>query len=349
MRVLVVEDSSTARALLVDLLQSDPDIEVVGEASNGAQAVALVGKLKPSILLMDIEMPVMDGFEATKRIMVEEPTPIIIVTARHNPRDVEISLRAVRLGALTVLPKPSGPGSPSFGEEAARMVGLVKALADVRVVRRRWLPEAGERRPTLQTMPSSVRPKTGRVVAVAASTGGPAALYRFLELMPADIDAPLLVVQHIAAGFLEGLVSWLGSGTAMPVKVAEAGEGLEPGTVYVAPDDRHLQVHPDRTVQLSLDPPIGSFRPSASALFASVASVYGSTAAGVILTGMGSDGLEGTRALRQAGALVLAQDEKSSVVFGMPRAVAEARLVDVVGSVEELASALDRFVPRRRM
>ena len=347
-RVLVVDDSSTARALLVQLLGADPALEVVGEATNGRQAVELAGRLRPSILVMDIEMPIMDGFEATKRIMVEAPTPILIVTARHDPHDVEVSLRALRMGALAVQPKPAGPGSDGFQADGARLVTLVKALAEVKVVRRRWMPD-----PTPPTRAPGATVPTGReasvrAVAVAASTGGPAALYRFLELLPADLAAPVLVVQHIAAGFVTGLASWLGSGTALPVKVAEEDEPLRDGHVYVAPDGRHLEVGRDQSVHLAAGPPVGGFRPSASALFASLAAIYGRAGAGVVLTGMGSDGLEGIRALHGAGGLVLAQDEQTSAVFGMPRAVVSDGVAHVVGPVEELASAVVRVVPKRR-
>ena len=347
-RVLVVEDSTTARTHLVELLRSDPAVEVVGEATNGREAVELVRRLRPSILVMDIDMPIMDGFEATKRIMVEAPTPIVIVTARHDPRDVEISLRAVRMGALTVQPKPAGPGVNGSQADASHLVTLVKALSEVKVVRRRWMPE-----PTaVGTEPAAPvavgREGSVRAVAVAASTGGPAAVYRLLELLPAELAVPVLVVQHLAEGFVGGLASWLGSGTALPVKVAEHGEPLRDGGVYVAPDDRHLEVAPGPTVHLSSEPPMGGFRPSATALFASVAAAYGRAGAGVVLTGMGSDGLEGSRALQRAGGLVLAQDEKTSAVFGMPRAVVSEGIADVVGTVEELAATLVRVVPRRR-
>ena len=345
--MLVVDDSSTTRALLVGLLGADPAVEVVGEATNGRQAVELVSRLRPSILVMDVEMPVMDGFEATKRIMVEAPTPIIIVTARHDPRDVEVSLRALRMGALTVQPKPAGPASDGFGPDAARLVTLVKALAEVKVVRRRWMPEATTLAPVRATLAPG-REASVRAVGVAASTGGPAALYRFLELLPADLAAPVLVVQHIAEGFVGGLAGWLGSGTALPVKVAEEGEPLHDGAVYLAPDDRHLQVGRGRSVQLAAGPPVGGFRPSASALFTSLAASYGPAGAGVVLTGMGSDGLEGIRTLNRVGGLVLAQDEQTSAVFGMPRAVVSEGLVQVVGPVEELASSVVRVVPKRR-
>ncbi|HVM05445.1 MAG TPA: chemotaxis protein CheB, partial [Acidimicrobiales bacterium] len=301
-RVLVAEDSSTARELLVSLFRDDPGTEVAGEAANGLQAVELTKRLRPDLVVMDIHMPEMDGFEATKRIMIEAPTPVIIVTAAHDPRDVEMSLRAVRLGALTLLPKPTGPGAPSFDAEAHRLVTLAKALSQVAVVRRRWPAVDGGEPPTAGGPDATARRAHlgGRVdvVAVAASTGGPAALYRLLEQLPRDTDVPVLVVQHIAEGFSQGLVTWLGSGTALPVKLAAHGEPLAGGVVYVAPCRFHLEVGPHRSVVLSDAPAMGGFRPSATVLFRSVAAVYGRSAAGVVLTGMGDDGCEGVADLR---------------------------------------------------
>ena len=348
-RVLIAEDSVTARQLLVSLFGDDPDTEVVGEAANGVQAVEMAKRLRPSLVVMDIQMPEMDGFEATKRIMIEAPTPVIIVTAAHDPRDVEMSLRAVQLGALTVLPKPMGPGSPGFEASASRLLSLAKALAEVKVVRRRWSADGGD--VTTRNHAAEAGRNLGggpvHAVAVAASTGGPAALYRFLEHLPRDTDVPVLVVQHIADGFAPGLVTWLGSGTPLPVKLATHGEPLAGGVVYVAACRHHLGVGARRSVELSSDPPVGGFRPSATVLFRSVAAAYGSTAAGVILTGMGQDGCEGLAVLRRAGGRVLAQDEASSVVFGMPGAVVTAGLADLVAPVEDLAGALSKLVSRR--
>lgn len=344
-RVLVAEDSITARDLLVSICRSDPAIEVVGEAPNGEAAVEMTKRLRPSLVIMDIHMPVLDGFEATKRIMVEVPTPIIIVTAATNLRDVEVSLRAVQLGALTILPKPSLVDGGGFNGEARRLVSLVKALSEVKVVRRRRLPGIAEGATPPPSPP--VRDGKVRLVAAAASTGGPAALYRLLERLPRDIGVPFVVVQHIADGFGPGLVAWLNSGSPLPVKLVEHGELLLAGTVYVAPPQRHARVRRDGTVALSGDAPVCGFRPSATVLFQSVAEAYGEAAAGVILTGMGTDGLEGLRALRHAGGCVLAQDEESSVVFGMPGAVVQAGLAHVVAPIETLAQSLSELTARR--
>jgi two-component system, chemotaxis family, protein-glutamate methylesterase/glutaminase len=362
-RAVVAEDSPTTRQLLVTLLGSDPDIEVVGEAVNGREAIELTWRLRPSVVVMDIRMPVMDGIEATRQIMRDVPTPVVIVTAVADS-EVELSLRAVQLGALTVQPKPPAPDSPRFSAEAARLIRLIKALADVKVVRRRWEGAArvdfapafsgavaggGQPRSGWPTGPDvggvrSPLDGTVEIVAVAASTGGPAALFRLLERLPANSVAPVLVVQHIADGFTRGLVSWLSRATAMTVKVAEQGEPLAPGTVYVAAEERHLEVGDNGTISLSAQPPVGGFRPSATVLFRSVAERHGRAAAAVVLTGMGSDGMEGVAAVKRAGGRVLAQDEATSVVFGMPGAVVTAGLADVVASVEDLAAYLSRYM-----
>lgn len=348
-RAVVVDDSTTARTLLVSLLGADPEVEVVGEASDGAAAIEVVRATRPSVVLMDIEMPGVDGFEATKAIMAEVPTPIVIVTARYDPRDVAVSLQATRLGALTVLPKPPGPSSPEFAAERERFLALVKALSEVHVVRRRRRESRTDRgREVLD-----LRPKQPplRIVGVGASTGGPAALFRFLGALPGDLAAPVVVVQHIADGFVHGLVRWLNTGTPLPVRLVSHGEVLVPRHVYVAPDGSHLVVGRDCVAVLDDGPPVGGFRPAVSVLFRSLGHAFGPASAAVVLTGMGMDGLEGARELRARGGLVLAQDEDTSTVFGMPKAVAEAGLAHEVGPVEDLAlkvAALAPTTPGRR-
>ena len=346
-RVLLVDDSATTRALLRELFAGEPRITVVGEALNGRQAVEMVALLRPSLVVMDIQMPVMDGIEATSRIMISTPTPILVVTSHFTP-DVALSLRAVQAGALSVAAKPAGPGSQSFRQDAQRLLRLVLALADVKPVRR-YTSVNG-------TSPDAVRPPgdaggvaLGRpsIVGVAASTGGPAAVYRLLELLPSQVAVPVLVVQHMADGFTPGLAKWLAGATKLRVKIADNGEALEGGTVYVAPDRCHLRADGRGRAGLSEQPPVAGFRPSASVLFCSLAESYGTKAAAVVLTGMGSDGLEGARAMRNAGGCVLAQDAQSSAVFGMPRAVTEAGLANAVGTVEQLAYRLGRMLPSK--
>jgi two-component system chemotaxis response regulator CheB len=333
--VLVVDDSPTARALLTEILGGDPELRVVGEARDGAEGVALTQKLRPDVITMDLRMPRLDGFAATKEIMTSVPTPILIVTASYEHGEVEIAMHALRAGALVVLRKPEGPASPDFEESARKLVLLVKAMSAVKVVRH-WRPRPVPP-PRPAPRPSGPRP---RVVAVATSTGGPAALQRIFADLPRDFPLPILVVQHITRGFTAGLAEWLNTVCDLRVKVAEAGERAAPHTVYLAPDDRHLGLSTGGAIALSEAPPVGGFRPSGTHLFESVARACGPAAVAVILTGMGEDGVAGLRAVRQAGGHILAQDEKSCVVFGMPGAAVAAGLPDAVLPLETLASRL---------
>lgn len=347
-RVVVAEDSVTARELLLRLLGSDPAIEVVGCARNGAEAVEMTARLRPSIVLMDIDMPVCDGFEATGRIMSQWPTPIIIVTGTRRVEDVELSLEAVRRGALALLPKPGWPGSTNAGCSPERLLSQVKALAQVRVVRRMSFDRPSGDQP-LQgiSADSEFAERTARrlateveidIVGVAASTGGPPALAGLLSALPAHFSAPLLIVQHLPDGFSHGFASWLNGQSSFPVRLARDGDRLESRTVYIAAEGAHMEVESNR-IRLRAGDPVDGFRPAATRLFLSLAA-YGPRSAAVILTGMGKDGLEGARAMRHNGGRILAQDRASSVVFGMPGAVAAASIVHLAAPVEVLATCL---------
>jgi two-component system chemotaxis response regulator CheB len=240
---------------------------------------------------------------------------------------------------LTVLPKPPGPDGVEFDEACRQLVRTIKAMAAVKVVRR-W-PERHPARRAAARTGQRVRP---RIVAMAASTGGPAALARILSDLPADFDLPILVVQHIASGFVDGLAAWLNATGALPVRVARDGDGLRPGCVLVAPDHSHLTVADTRTVAVAHTPAVGGFRPSGSVLFESVAVAFGSAAVGVILTGMGEDGVSGLHAIRRAGGRIIAQDEETSVVFGMPGAAVAAGLPDTLLPLDAIAPCLQELV-----
>lgn len=322
-RVLIAEDSPTTLELLSQMLDGDPELCVVGAAQNGAEAVELTERLRPDVVVMDIHMPVLDGFGATQRIMIEFPTPIVLVSAFLDLKSVDSSLRALKLGALAVLEKPPSPLAAGFSEARDRFVGTVRAMAQVKVVRR-W-PSAS---PAVPLSSEPVQTTSTRLIAIAASTGGPAALLRILSDLPVPLSVPVLIVQHMAPGFMAGLASWLSGGSGLSVRVPLTDEPLLAGIVYLAPDDHHLGLADRRTVRVSREPPCNGFRPSGTALFESVARVYGAAAVGVILTGMGDDGLLGLRALKQSGARIVAQDEASSVVFGMPAAAIAEGLPD---------------------
>lgn len=339
-RTVVAEDSPTVLELLVEVLQSDPEISIVGLATNGAEAVDRVLELAPDLVVMDINMPKMDGLEATREIMVREPTPILIVSSAASQRQLELSLSATQAGALHVLPKPEHPGSERFSEQCQQLVIMAKAMAAVKVVRR-W-PSHTRPAPAPSRL---VRPAAPvRLVAIAASTGGPAALRRVLHDLPRDFAVPILVVQHIARGFANGFARWLGDGCRLRVKIAEDGEPLAARVVYIAPDDRHLAVDDQTRITLTDAPPVGGFRPSATHLFESVAKAAGATAAAVVLSGMGDDGVDGLHALYAAGGRVIAQDKNSSVVYGMAREAVRRGVVDMVLPLDAIAPQLKEYL-----
>jgi two-component system chemotaxis response regulator CheB len=337
-RVLVVDDSPTSRLLLVEILRADEEIDVVGQAADGLQALEMVKRLRPDIVTMDVQMPRLDGFAATKRIMVEAPTPILITTS-FEPRALSVSLEAVRMGALAVQAKPGDPLAPGFDEEARELVRQVKAMSRVKVVRHyepapvRVLATSTSSAAVLHDMPVEV-------LAIATSTGGPAALHRILTTLPADFPVPILVVQHMSRGFSPGFADWLDKASPLRVKLAEEGESLRPGTVYVAVDDHHLCLSPSRRIRLSTAPPVGGFRPSGTVLFESAAAAFGPSAVAVILTGMGQDGVEGLRAIRRAGGRTVAESEATAVVYGMPAAAVHAGLADFVLPLDQVCAAM---------
>jgi two-component system chemotaxis response regulator CheB len=340
--VLIVDDSPTARDVLASILAADPDVQVIGFADNGRDAVEMARKLHPDVITMDLNMPVMDGFQATKEIMIETPTPIVVVSATSRAAEVETAMQAMRAGALTLVLKPEGPASPQFAAMSREIVNTVKAMAEVLVIRRyRRLEPLPEQVPIVAQTKAS---QQTQAVAIVASTGGPPALEVILGALPADFPAPILVVQHISQGFLSGLVDWLDSVVSLRVKIAERSERLLPGTVYLAPHGFHLGVTRDARARLSDSPPVDGFRPSGSSLLESVADAFGSRALGVILTGMGADGASGLCDLHAAGGVTVAQDEATSVVYGMPRAAVERGVVDHVLPVQRIAQCLCKNV-----
>jgi two-component system chemotaxis response regulator CheB len=328
--VLVVDDSEVARRLLTGIINSDADLEVVGEAATGEEACELATRLKPDVITMDIHMPTMNGFQTTRKIMEESPRPIVIVSSDRDASDVARSFEALEAGALTVLRKPELNGTGN-GSHLQELTETVKLMAGVKVFRRR------KPRPRRATRPLSLkRHNEIEVVAIGSSTGGPAALRTILESLPVTLPVPILVAQHLAQGFDRGLTDWLDSVGPLRVRLATDGMLPLPGDVLIAPCGVHLGVDKDRRVWLSDAGPVGGHRPSATYLFESVARVYGSGALGVILTGMGDDGTAGLKALKAAGARVLAQDEATCVVYGMPGAAIRAGVVDESLPVTEI-------------
>lgn len=342
-RVLVVEDSAASRELLVGILNADPKLQVVGVAADGEAAVAAAERMRPDVITMDIHLPVLDGFGATRRIMQTCPTRIVMVTSSSIPNDVEASFEALACGALSVLAKPPGPGHPDFATLREELVRTVKLMAEVPVVRR-WpaAANAPARAPPPGAVTHDVVP---RLVAIGASTGGPLALQAILSRLRPDFGAPVVIVQHISLGFAEGFVQWLAHSTGFRVRVAAHGDRMQPGTAYIAPDGAQLKLRDMAHLQLADEPHENGFRPSVAALFRSVAHHFGRHAVGVLLTGMGHDGAKELKAMREVGALTLVQDMGSAVIYGMPGEAVRLGAAAHVLSPETIAAALNRLVP----
>jgi two-component system chemotaxis response regulator CheB len=306
-RVLVADDSATMRSALVQLLSAEPDLVVVGFAQDGVEAIDKARALRPDVITMDVDMPRLDGLGAIAAIMREAPARVLVICSVSEERQLDLSFRAMAAGALELIAKPAaGPeGLRSWGRRVAESVRL---MAEVPVVRR-FRP--GEPRPLVAPADAV------EVVGVVASTGGPPALAQILSDLR-DLCAPLLIAQHIAEGFTAGLVRWLASVTRLHVAIAVDGEKPRPGHVYLAPDGCDLAVGPGGVLRTARGAALHC--PSGNRLLLSIAQQYGARAAGLVLTGMGEDGAQGLLSLREAGGQTFAQDEASSVVYGMPQA-----------------------------
>ncbi|MEA1652137.1 chemotaxis-specific protein-glutamate methyltransferase CheB [Nitrospirillum sp. BR 11164] len=340
-RVVVAEDSPTLREYLVSILSGEPDIEVVAIAVDGLQAVEAVARHRPDVVTMDIHMPRLGGLAATRRIMEETPCPIVVVSSTMSDH-VAATFRALDAGAVAFVHRPVGVGHPRQAIEAAELAQTVRLMAEVKVVRRWANPSKLPREPVARPMPEAAllggtRPA---VVAIGASTGGPVALQAILAGLPADFPIPLLAVQHISPGFVGGFADWLASGSALPVQVAKAGDVPRPGHFYLAPDNAHMGLGLDGTIQLDHGAPENSARPAVSHFFRSVTRVHGARAVGVLLSGMGVDGAMELREMRDAGAVTFAQDKESSIVHGMPGAAIALGGATAVLKPDDIAARL---------
>jgi two-component system chemotaxis response regulator CheB len=342
-RVLLVDDSTSVRAVLKRFFRKTRDIEVVGEAADGAEAVQAVIDLQPHVVVMDLQMPVLDGYESTERIMAVRPTPIIVLSSRANRNQMQIAFEAMRRGALEVLPKPED--TPSWQLLAESLPEMVRTVAQARAVTRTRRPRVAA--PARPAVAAAGAGEEVRWVAIGASTGGPAAIRELLDEVPADAPVGFLIVQHIASGFELGFADWLNKELPFDVRLAQDGETLRRGAVRLAPGGAHLRLESGGLLRLDLDTPARrGHRPSVDEMFLSAAEHCPREVAGVLMTGMGSDGVEGLLALRQAGGITLAQDEASSVVFGMPRVAVERGAADIALPPRELARALARLWTR---
>lgn len=317
-KVVVVDDSGVTRDVLSHILNSDPEITVIGTASNGEEAIEVIGRKKPDVVTMDINMPKMDGFEATRRIMQTSPVPIVMVSASLLPEEVDKAWRAVEAGAVAALLKPGLADQGASAGSKERLLETVKVMSQVKVVRRWARPAAPPPPPPPAPVLEPPKAREVAVVAIGASTGGPPVLQTIFSRLSENFAAPLLVVQHIAPGFARGFVDWLDRVTPLKVNLSTHRQIARPGNVYVAPDSHQMKVDSQGSIILTSDPPVNGIRPSVAYLFRSVAETFGDRAVGVLLTGMGRDGAEELRLMRDKGAMTICQDKDSSIVFGMP-------------------------------
>jgi len=329
-RVLVADDSTTLRTALVALLSEDPSLAIVGQAADGVEAVEKARALRPDVITMDVNMPRLDGLGATAAIMAEAPSRVLVITSVRQHRQLELSFKAMAAGALELIAKPEG-GPEKMRRWAHRVAESVRLMAEVPVVRRH------------RSRPTPARPQLAHgaqvaVVGMAASTGGPPALAHVLGALPRDLPVPLLLAQHIATGFSAGLVRWFTSVCSLRVVIARDGDLPVPGTVYLPPDGCDVEL--GREGRIHAPRSSGLHCPSGNKLLASLARVYGSRAAGFVLTGMGDDGAQGLLELKKAGGATYAQDEQTSVVFGMPQAAHACGAARALLSLESIAPAI---------
>ncbi len=336
-RVLVTDDSAFMRKMLSEILSGDPAIEIVGQARNGEDAVRKVGELKPDVVTMDVEMPVMDGLQALTRIMQERPTPVVMVSS-VTQKGAEMTLRCLDAGAVDFVGKPSGSISLDIESVGRDIVGKVKAAAKSR-------PQALGAAPTA-FVPRSAKPaRMSNALVIGSSTGGPRALHTLLPALPLEMNVPIVIVQHMPTGFTQSLARRLDGACPYEVREAESGDALQPGVALVAPGGRHLELGHDGRVRLSDGPPVHNVRPAVDVTLASLVRVFGGRAlAAALLTGMGEDGARGLKAVRQAGGTTFAEDASTCVVYGMPKAAVELDAVDHLLPLTSMGSAIAQTI-----
>ncbi len=321
-RVLVVEDSPIALAIIKKILSSSPDIEIVGTARTGMEGLALIPDARPDVICTDFFMPHMNGLEFTSQVMRRHPLPILVVSASvQEEEDTHRIFQLLEAGAVDILPKPkAGLDSQNILLKQS-LINKIKILSGVKVFKKKQRKSDSQQALKAHdrfaaSVKLSNRPK---ILAVGSSTGGPLALQSVLTSFPADFPLPIICVQHISLGFLQGLIDWLAESCHLSIQIAPAGERPKPGNIYFPPERQHLELnHQGRFVHSKL-PPVDGHRPSVTTSFKSITQFYGRRTIGVLLTGMGRDGADGMKAISDAGGLTIAQDEATSVVFGMPK------------------------------
>ncbi len=342
-RILIAEDSDLFADVLSETIEAEPDMKVIGVASDGEKAVEMCGAERPDLILMDIQMPRMDGLTATRHIMGQTPTPILVITSDPYHGGVDMSFKALSAGALDLMAKPEGlPWPDSEYREFMRKVRLLSQIPVVRHMRgRRRAPVSFHGRPGEELEPDEIA-----ILGIVASTGGPKAVARILGDLPPQFASPVLLVQHIMRGFSTHLSTWLDKNCALPVREASQGMKVEPGTVYVAPAELHMEFTSSGQLSLHDAPEIGGHRPSGDLMLESLARHAQSRAIGAVLSGMGSDGTVGLSAIKRTGGTTLVQDRESAVVYSMPQSAIDLGVVDEIVELDNFARRLVKISER---
>jgi two-component system chemotaxis response regulator CheB len=339
-RVLLVEDSQIALVLLKRILKSSAEIEVVGEAHTGLEALKLIPKLEPDVICTDLHMPHMNGLELTTEVMELYPRPILVISVSVQTDDSRNIFQLLDAGAVDIFPKPTLGLLADDEVFRNELINKIKILSGVKVFRKKRKPPTQNLLVENLATFSSKSLAIPKVVVIGASTGGPQALKELLSKLPLDFPLPVICIQHIYVGFLQGLLDWLAVGCRLPIQIAQPGDIPKPGRIYFPPEQQHLELDERGRFIYSDSPPVAGHRPSVTVTFTSVAKFYGQACVGILLTGMGRDGAEGMQAIAQAGGFTIAQDEASSVVFGMPKAAVELGAAQQVLPIHAIAPRL---------
>jgi two-component system chemotaxis response regulator CheB len=346
-RVLLVDDSPIVLHILQRLLSRSPEIQVVGTAADGREALELVPSLNPDVICTDLYMPVMDGLEFTREVLANYPRPILVVSGAVEPGSPNI-FRLLQAGAVDVYLKPRDILNVDMDKLAHELASKIRILAGVHVFRRNNKDNNAHGAPVAKLAPKPIaipRPQTPvRLVVIGASTGGPQALHEILAHLPASFPVPIVCVQHIGSSFLSEMVTWLAEVSPLPVRKAIQGETPQAGMVYFAPADAHLELDDGGRFTLSLKAPLDGHRPSVTITMCAAVRFFGAGVVGVLLTGMGRDGAEGMASIAAAGGITIAQDEASSVVYGMPKQAVELGAVLHILPLDQIASALEEML-----
>ncbi|MDD5765411.1 MAG: chemotaxis-specific protein-glutamate methyltransferase CheB [Candidatus Marinimicrobia bacterium] len=351
-KILIVDDSAVIREYLSYLFSSEPDFQVIGIACNGKEAVEMNKEKLPDIVIMDVNMPVMDGFEATRRIMETRAIPVLIISATCDPTEIGTSFRAMEAGALMILEKPTGISHAGYEKTVGELLRLARLMAEVKVVTRRTTKsEKKEPDRSHELQLRELEPDHFELVTIGTSTGGPVVLQRILSQLPAQFPIPILIVQHISQGFLAGMVEWLDQITPLKVRIAQNAERLLPGNVYLAPEGFQVGIvkNHDLMIRLTRDFSNPSFCPSVAEMFRSVTNTLAPNIIGILLTGMGDDGARELKKMRDLGGVTIAQNEESCIVYGMPKVAVESGAAKYILNPDEIAASLTNLMRTSKM